>query len=75
MPESRRQLMIGGEPAALAAKLPQLEADPSVDVVQVQGAPEAPSLLVVTAPEDAQSLQERLGGDVRVEPDAPLDLF
>ena len=59
MPESREQLMIGGEPEVLAEKLKLLEEEaaaaeeqkklPKTKVVQVQGAPEAPSTSIVIA--------------------------
>lgn len=66
--------MIGGEPAILAEKLKLLEADPQTDVVQVQGTPEAPSLLVAAVlREDVEELKERLGDDVVVERDFPLE--
>jgi hypothetical protein len=74
MPESKEQLMIGGEPAVLAEKLKVLEEDPQTDVLQVQGAPEAPSLLVAaTDPDHAAELKEKLGDDVIVEPNFPID--
>ena len=74
MQESREQLMIGGEPAVLAEKLKLLEADPQTDVVQVQGTREAPSLLVAAVlPGDIEGLKERLGDEVVVERDFPLE--
>jgi hypothetical protein len=74
MQESKEQLMIGGEPAVLAEKLKVLEADPQTDVVQVQGAPEAPSLLVAAVlPENVEEVKERLGDDVVVERNFPLE--
>jgi hypothetical protein len=74
MPESREQLLIGGKPTVLAEKLPLLEQDPQTDVVQVQGAPEAPSLLVAaTDPAHVEELKEKLGDDVIVEPNFPIE--
>jgi hypothetical protein len=74
MPESKEQLMIGGEPDVLAEKLKLLEEDPQTDVVQVQGTPEAPSLLVAaTAPGHTPELKEKLGDDVVVEPNFPIE--
>jgi hypothetical protein len=66
--------MIGGEPEVLAEKLKLLEEDPRTDVVQVQGTPEAPSLLVAaTDREHAEELKEKLGNDVVVEPNFPIE--
>ena len=66
--------MIGGEPAVLAEKLKLLEADPQTDVVQVQGTPEAPSLLVAAVlPGNVEELKSRLGDDVVVERNFPLE--
>lgn len=65
--------MIGGKPDVLAEKLKLLEDDPQTDVVQVQGTPESPSLLVAaTDPDHAAELKEKLGDEVVVEPNFPI---
>lgn len=76
MPGSSEQFMIGGPAAILAQKLDVLHKDPTATVLDVQGSPRKPSLIVIEAePEHIEKLKEKLGDEVTVEPDNPIELF
>ena len=66
--------MIGGEAAVLAEKLAVLDEDPKATVLDVQGSPRAPTLIVIeTEPGHIEQLKKRLGDGVIVEPDNPIE--
>jgi hypothetical protein len=68
--------MIGGEAAVLAEKLDVLHEDPKATVLDVQGSPRAPTLIVIeTEPGHIEKLKDKLGDDVIVEPNNPLEPF
>lgn len=80
MRESKEQFMIGAAqpgagPAVLAEKLKLLEEHPQTDVVQVQGTPEAPTLLVAETGLSHAELKETLGDGVTVEKNPPLEML
>ena len=54
----------------------ELANDPDVHVVEVQGSPEEPSLLIVEMqPDRAEQLQARFGGRLLIEPNQSLDMY
>lgn len=68
--------MVGSKTADLAETLDVLNEDPHTTVVDVQGSPRAPSLIVIEAkPRQVERLKEKLGGEVTVEPNPPLEPF
>ena len=78
----RQQYIIGrvgsgaGSAISLADIVKILEADSQAEVMEIQGPPNDPSLLVASlTPERAQQLQEQYQGKLIVELDAPLKPF
>ena len=51
-----------------------LHVDPQVEIVEVQGSQESPSLVVASlTPENAQQLRDKYQGQIIVEENAPLN--
>ncbi|MEV4060167.1 S8 family peptidase [Nonomuraea dietziae] len=71
----QQRFIIGSSDSALLAELArELAFDAEVRLLRVLGAEDAPSLLVVEmSPEHAEALEERLGPQVTIEPDLPLE--
>ncbi len=58
---------------SLAEITKALNANPQAEILQIQGPPDNPSLLVASlTPEDAQQLQDQYQGQLIVEKNLPL---
>lgn len=75
----RQQYIIGrvgagnASTVSLAEIMKALNANPQAEIVQVQGSPDHPSLLVASlTPDDAQQLQAQYQGQIIVEENLPL---
>jgi hypothetical protein len=71
-PDRERYIVGSAEPGLLSTLVEMLRADPQIDLLQVKGPADRPSLLVIeTTADRAEQLKQQFHGLV-VEPDAPL---
>ena len=73
-PERERYIIGSTMPGLLSTVIDMLRADSQVNLLQIQGPAERPSMLVVEAtPDRAEQLKQQFHGlGLIVEPDAPL---
>jgi len=69
--------MVGSDdPSVLAEVVRELDRDPEVTVRRTLGSPERPTLVAVEmTPAHADHLKAKLGPQVTIEPDSPVQLF
>ncbi len=73
MPEPSEQYLLSGPAGLLEALAGVFAADPDIELVSVSGPPGRPELVVArTSPDRADLLRRALGGQLLVEPDAPI---
>jgi hypothetical protein len=71
-PERERYLVGGATPDLLSTLIETLKADSQIDLLQVKGPADRPSILVIeTTADRAEQLKQQYHGLI-VEPDAPL---
>jgi hypothetical protein len=71
-PERERYMVGSAEPGLLSTLVGMLRADPQIDLLQVKGPADRPSMLVIeTTADRAEQLKQQFRSLV-VEPDAPL---
>jgi hypothetical protein len=73
--DAARYMLGGLPPDQLAEMIDVVEVHSEVELVEVKGAPEAPSLLIIeTTERGAEELRGQLPPEAVLEPDSPLQM-